>query len=140
MTNLIAFPGCRRAPPVPIVDDLTALEIELVRARISQINSEICQGNIFMFWYCLKRVVLWGLLFWLLATFVGAAQAQTQSRTYFDNQGRFAGSQTSRGNSSSFYGSDGSFAGSSVRHGTSTSFFDSQGRFTGTSIGTSPRR
>ena len=56
-----------------------ALELELVRARVAQIRSETRQANAFWFWYCFKRVLLWGLLSWVLATFVGAAQAQTRS-------------------------------------------------------------
>ena len=136
MTNLIAFPGRRRAPPVPIVDELTALEIELVRARLAQIRSEVRQANIFWFWFWLRKAVFWAVVLWLLATFA----AHAQSRSFYDAQGQFAGSSTTRGNSSSFYGSNGSFAGSATRQGKWTNFNDAQGRYSGTSIGTSPRR
>jgi hypothetical protein len=101
MTNLVQFPGRLRSQSVPPRDELAALELELVRARLAQIRGEIHQANIFWSWYCLKRVLLWVFLFWLLATFAGAAQAQ--SRSFYDGQGRFAGSSTTRGNSSSFY-------------------------------------
>jgi hypothetical protein len=141
MSNLIKFPGrLRPQNSEPAYDELLVLEleIELVRARLAQIRNEIRQANIFWFWYCLKRLLLWGILFWLLATFAGAAQAQ--SRSFYDGQGRFAGSSTTRGNSSSFYGNNGSFAGSSVRHGNSRSFYDGQSRYTGSVVDTSPRR
>jgi hypothetical protein len=139
MSNLLKFPGRLRPQYFePPRDELMALELELVRARLAQIRSETRQANAFWFWYCLKRVLLWGVLFWLLATFAGAARAQ--SRSYYDGQGRFAGSSTTRGNSSSFYGGNGSFAGSAVRHGNSRSFYDGQGRYTGSVIDTSPRR
>jgi hypothetical protein len=66
--------------------------------------------------------------------------ASAQSRSYYDEQGRFAGSSTTRGDSRSFYGSNGQFAGSAIRNGNSTSFYDGQGRYSGSSVGTSPRR
>jgi hypothetical protein len=46
MTNLIKFSGRRAAPlpPSSPVDELTALEIELVRARLTQIRSETRQA------------------------------------------------------------------------------------------------
>jgi hypothetical protein len=141
MSNLIRFPARHRPQQSdPPCDELTVLEleIEVARARLAQIRSEVRQDNIFLSWYCLKRVLLWGLLFWLLATFAGAAHAQT--RSFYDSQGRFAGSSTSRGNSRSFYDHQGSFAGSATRQGNTSSFYDQQGRFTGSSINTGPRR
>jgi hypothetical protein len=117
---------------------LTALELELVRARLSQVRSETRQANAFWFWFYFKKAMFWAIVLWLIATFIGAAHAQ--SRSFYDAQGRFAGSSVTRGNSSSFYGSNGSFAGSSVRNGNSTSFYDGQGRYTGSSIYTGPRR
>ena len=137
MSNLIRFPARHRPQQSdPPCDEMMVLEleIEIARARLGQIRSEVRRTNIFLFWYCLKRVVLWGLLFWLLATFVGAARAQT--RSYYGPDGSFAGSSTSRGNSSSFYGSNGAFSGSATRQGKWTNYFDSQGRYSGTS----PRR
>jgi hypothetical protein len=142
MTNLIKFPGRHRPQnSEPPYNELMALELELVRARLAQVRSETRQANIFWFWYCLKRVVLWGFLFWLLATFASAAQAQsTTTRSFYGSNGSFVGSSTTRGNSSSVYDNQGSFAGSSMRHGNSTTFFDEQGRYTGSSINTGLRR
>ena len=138
MTNLVKFPGRLRPQFLPPRDELAALELELVRVRLSQIRSEIRQANAFWAWYWIKRILLWGVLFWLLATFAGAAQAQ--SRSFYNANGSFAGSAVTRGSSSSFYGSNGSFAGSAVRHGNSRSFYDGQGRYTGSVIDTLPRR
>ena len=140
MNNLIKFPGRPRPQPEAPRDELMALELELVRARLAQIRGEIRQANIFWFWYCLKRVPLWGVLFWLLATFAGAARAQsTTTRSFYGSNGSFVGSSTIRGNSSSFYDGQGRFSGSAVRHGNSRSFYDGQGRYTGSVIDTLPR-
>jgi hypothetical protein len=138
MSNLLKFPGQLRPQSLPLRDELIALELELVRLHISRIRGEIRQTNIFLFWYCLKRVLLWGFLFWLLTTFAGAAQAQT--RSYYNSSGSFAGSSGTRGTTSNFYGSTGAFAGSATRQGRWTNLYDAQGRYAGTSIGTSPRR
>ena len=142
MSNLIKFPGrLRPQNSEPAYDELLVLEIELVRARLAQIRSEIRQANTFWFWYCLKRLLLWGILFWVLATFASAGQAQsTTTRSFYNSSGSFAGSSTTRGTSSSFYNGSGAFAGSATRQGKWTNFYDSQGRYSGTSIGTSPRR
>jgi hypothetical protein len=140
MTNLIAFPGRRRAPPAPIVDELTALETELVRARIAQVRTETRYVNSVWFWSCFKKALFWGVVLWLLAMVAGAARAQSTTRSFYDSSGSFAGSSTTRGTSSTFYGSNGSFAGSATRQGKWTNFYDAQGRYNGTSIGTSPRR
>jgi hypothetical protein len=73
--NVIRFPRGRSLPPTPTVDaligELAAVELELARARIAQIRSETWHANAFWFWYCLKRVVFWGTVFWLLTTFAG---------------------------------------------------------------------
>lgn len=138
MTTLIKFPGRLRPQSSPPRDELAALELELVRARLAQVRSEIRQANAFWLWFYFKKAVFWAVVLWLIATFVGAAHAQ--SRSFYDGQGRFAGSSVTRGNSSTFYGSNGSFAGSSVRIGNSRSFYDEQGRYTGSSINTGPRR
>ena len=105
MTNLVQFPRRVRPQPVAPRDELTALEIELVRARLAQVRSETRQANAFWAWYWIKRLMLWGFLFWLLAAFVGAAHAQ--SRSFYSANGSFAGSQTTRGNSSSYYDGQG---------------------------------
>jgi hypothetical protein len=138
MTNLIKFPGRLRPQPVPPHEELAALELELVRARLAQIRSETRYANAFWFWFYFRKAVFWAVVLWLLAMVAGAAHAQ--SRSFYDGQGRYAGSSTTRGNSSSFYGSNGSFAGSAIRRGKSTTFFDGQGNFVGSSINTGPRR
>ena len=91
MSNLLKFPIRPRPQPVPPQDELTALEIELVRARLCQTRSEIRLTNTIWFWYCLKRVLLWGFLFWLLATLAGAAHAQSTTRSFYNANGSFAG-------------------------------------------------
>lgn len=78
MSNVIQFPSRPSLPPTPVnalIDELTAVEIELARARLVQIRSEIRQGNALWFWYCFKRVLFWGFALWLLTHFVHAASA-----------------------------------------------------------------
>ena len=71
MTNVVQFPN-RRLPPMPDVDallaEVTAVEIELARARIAQINLETRQASALWGWWCLKRAVVWGLVLWMLVT------------------------------------------------------------------------
>jgi hypothetical protein len=144
MANLIQFPSGRSLPSTPTVDalmgELVAVELELARARLAQIRSETRQANVFWIWYCFKKCLFWGFVLWLLTTFVGAAQAQTSTRSFYNERGSFAGSSVTRGNSSSFYDGQGRFAGSAVRHGKWTSFYDRQGGYNGSVINTSPRR
>lgn len=144
MSNVIRFPGGRYLPPTPSVDaligELAAVEIELARARLAQIQSETHQANVRWTWYCFKRALLWGLALWLLATLVAPAKADSVNRSFYNEHGSFAGSSVTRGNSSSFYDGQGRFSGSAIRHGNSTSFYDGRGRYTGSSINTSPRR
>jgi hypothetical protein len=76
---VIKFPGRRAGPsPTPPVDalisELTAVEIELARARLAQIRSEARQANAFWFWYCLKRVLFWGFVLWLIMTVAHAGE------------------------------------------------------------------
>jgi hypothetical protein len=118
MSNVIRFP--HQAQPEPASDQLMALEIELVRARLAQVRSAV--------------------MLWLIVMFASAGRAQSTTRSYYNSSGSFAGSSTTRGNTSSFYNNQGGFAGSAVRHGSSTSFYDGQGRYSGSSVGTSPRR
>ena len=138
MTNLIKFPARSRPQPVSPHDELVALELELVRARLAQVQNELRYGKALLFSYIVRKAVFWAVVLWLIATFVGAAHAQSTTRSFYDASGSFAGSSITRGTSSSFYGSNGQFAGSAVRQGKGTNFFDSQGRYSGTSIG--PRR
>jgi hypothetical protein len=146
MSNVIRFRGRSRPPPEPTIEslvrELTMVEIELARARLAQIRSETHQANVYWTWYCLKRVLFWGVVLWLLATFMASAKADplARSRTFYNERGSFAGSSVTRGTSSSFYDGQGSFAGSSVRHGKWMNFYDRQGRYTGSVIDNSPRR
>jgi hypothetical protein len=79
VTNVFKFPrGNRlsaRTAVDGLIDEVTAVEIELARARIAQIRSETRQANALWGWWCFKRVVFWGLALWLLTTFAGAANA-----------------------------------------------------------------
>lgn len=76
MSNVVRFPDGRYAPPVPavdaLIDELTAVEIELARARIAQIRSETRQANMLWTWYCCRRVLFWGFALWLLSLAVPA--------------------------------------------------------------------
>jgi Ribbon-helix-helix protein, copG family len=145
-SNVIRFRGRSRPPPEPTIEglvrELTMVEIELTRARIKQIRFETRQADVYWTWYCLKRVLFWGVVLWLLATLMASAKADplARSRTFYDGRGSFAGSSVTRGNSSSFYDGRGSFAGSSAQHGKWTNFYDRQGRYSGSVIDTSPRR
>jgi hypothetical protein len=136
--TLIKFPGRHRPQPLPPRDELAALELELVRARLAQVRSEIHQANAFWVWFYFKKAVFWAILLWLMSILIGAAHAQT--RSFYDAQGQFSGSSVERGNSRSFYDRQGSFAGSSVRIGNSRSFYDDQGRFVGSSTNNGPRQ
>jgi hypothetical protein len=105
MSNVVQFPGGRYAPPAPTVDaligELAAVEIELARARLAQIQSETRQANALWGWYCFKRTVFWGFALWLLATLIAPAKADSISRSYYNERGSFAGGSVTRGNSSS---------------------------------------
>jgi hypothetical protein len=140
MTNIIRFPNRHAAPPPArnVLDELTTLEIALARARLAQIRSETRQMNALWFWYCLKRVLFWGVVLWLV---MGVAKAEPSiSRSFHNERGSFAGSSVKRGNHTSFYDSQGRFSGSSVDYGRSKSFYGPRGNFTGSSINTGPRR
>jgi hypothetical protein len=67
MTNLVQFPGQSRPQPVAPHEELAALEIEYVRARLAQIRSETRQANIFWFWFCFRKLMFWAVVLWLLA-------------------------------------------------------------------------
>jgi hypothetical protein len=81
-------------------------------------------------------------------TLLGQAEAQTVSRSFYDNRGSFAGRRVEivwNGQSwtritTSFSDGRGRFSGSAIRHGKWTTFYDGRGRYTGSSINTSPRR
>jgi hypothetical protein len=145
MSNVIRFRGRSRPPPESTIDglvrELTMVEIELARARLAQIRSETRQANIYWTWYCLKRVLFWGVVLWLLATLMASAKADplARSRSFYNERGSFAGSSVTRGKSTSFYDGQGQFSGSSIKHGNWASFYDGRGRFTGSVIDTSRR-
>jgi hypothetical protein len=67
MTNLIKFPGRLRPQSLPPHNELAALELELVRARLSQIRSEIRYGNALFFSYCIRKAVFWAVVLWVLS-------------------------------------------------------------------------
>jgi hypothetical protein len=142
--TVVPFPGGRSAAHMPTVnallDELTAVEIELARARIAQIKFETRQASALWGWHCLKRAVIWGCVLWLLATLMAPARADSVNRSFYNANGSFAGSSVTRGKSTSFYNSNGSFAGTSIRHGNQTSTYDGRGRYTGSIIHTGPQR
>jgi hypothetical protein len=150
MSNVVQFPGGRYPPPKATIDaligELAAVEIELARARLTQIRSETRQANALFAWYCLKRAVFWGLALWLLATLIAPAKADSVNRSFYNERGSFAGpiiwngQSWTRGNATSFSDGRGRFSGSAIKHGKWTTFYDGRGRYTGSSIYTSPRR
>jgi hypothetical protein len=64
-----------------LIGELTAVEIELARARLAQIRSETRQANVRWTWYCFKKILFWGFALWLLTTLAGAAQTRSEPRT-----------------------------------------------------------
>lgn len=89
----------------------------------------------------IKGLVFFGILYWLLTTFAGAAQAQSSvTKSFYSHDGSFAGSSVTRGNSDSFYDGQGRFSGSSLGVGNQTLYYDYQGRYSGSAINTGPRR
>lgn len=106
-------------------------ELAVGRARLKAIRIDLDQcyrGRRLIqaqrVWSWIKRLFILAFLFWLLTTFASAAQAQTSSRSFYNERGSFAGSSVTRGNSSSFYDGQGRFAGSAVRHGKWMTFYD----------------
>jgi hypothetical protein len=141
MSNVFQFPRGLPARTAidALIDEVTAVELELARARLAQIKSETRQANALWFSYCLKRVLFWGFALWLLATLIAPAKADSINRSFYNERGSFVGSSVTRGKSTSFYNGNGSFAGTSLRHGNQTSTYDGAGRYTGTIIHTGPR-
>ena len=139
--SVISFPHGRPVPPPqPAADDLLALEIEIARARLAQINFEVRQAKAMWGWWYFKRAVFWGLALWLLTTFASAAKADSISKSFYDRNGSFAGSSVTRGNAGSYYDGRGRFSGSSVTYGNQTRYYDNAGRYSGSTINTGPRR
>jgi hypothetical protein len=120
--SVVDFSSFRRYRPPPVsrehaqITELEALQIKLLQAQIRE--AELSNRILGQLWLrrCLRGVLFWGVVLWLLTHFVHAASAA---------------SSVSR----SYYAGNGSFAGSSITRGKSTSFYDHQGRFSGRAIG-----
>jgi hypothetical protein len=145
--SVVDFSRFRRYRPPPVsreqarTAELEALQIKLLQAQIRE--TELSNRILGQLWLrrCLRGVLFWGIVLWLLTHFVHAASAESSiSRSFYNGNGTFAGSSVTRGKSTSFYDHQGRFAGSSINYGRSTSFYDGRGRFTGSSINTGPRR
>jgi hypothetical protein len=124
-----------------------AAELAVARARLNANRVELDQCyrsrrriQAQRAWSWIKRLLVLAFLFWLLTTFASAAQAQSTSRSFYNERGSFVGSSVTRGNSTSFSDGQGRFSGSAIKHGNSTSFYDGRGRYTGSAINTGPRR
>jgi hypothetical protein len=127
MSNVVQFPSGRYPPPIPTVDALMEIELEIARARLVQIRLETRQASVLWGWYCFKRVVFWGLALWLLATLMAPAKADSVNRSFYNERGSFAGQSVTRGNTTSFSDGQGRFSGSSVRPGEWTSLAHAAG-------------
>jgi hypothetical protein len=70
MTNVFQFPRSGRLPARAsvdaLIDEVTAVELELARARLAQIRLETRQAEVLWISYCLKRAAFWGFILWLL--------------------------------------------------------------------------
>jgi len=140
--TVIQFPRRRRTPPAEastsldiLLAELTAVELDLARARLAQINQDTRQAGVLWFSYCLKRAVVWGLVLWVVVSC-----ARAEGKQFYNANGSFAGSSVSRGNGASFYDGSGRFSGSSVQQGNATRYYDFQGRYSGSTTTTGPRR
>jgi hypothetical protein len=70
MTNVVRFPGWRRSPPLAPADELAALQIEIAKAQRVQMGSETRHANVLWFSYCVRRLLFWGAVVWLLKAIV----------------------------------------------------------------------
>jgi hypothetical protein len=107
MNQVLQFPNGRSPPKASVdhlIDELAQVELELARARIAQIHSETRRSNTLWLSYCLRRVLVWGFLFWLVSTmFATAADAGWRGRrdtaigttSFYDKSGHFTGSSKS---------------------------------------------
>ena len=143
MTNVISFPNARSnarsaAPIDNLLDELTAVEIEIAHARLAQMRSETRQAQQLWAWQCCKKVLFWVFVLWLMTHFVHAASAQ--SRSFYDGRGSFAGTAITRGKTTNFYNKSGQLSGTAINTGRSTSIYDGRGRFSGSVVNTGPRR
>jgi hypothetical protein len=131
----------------PHMTPVQVAELAIGRARLkaNRVNLDQCYRSRRRIqaqrtWGRIKGLLILVFLFWLMTTFAGAAQAQSTSRLFYDEQGRYAGQSTTRGKWTNFTDGQGRFAGSAVRHGKWKNFHDEQGRYSGSVIDTSPRR
>jgi hypothetical protein len=60
-------PHPARPQSLPPRDELAALELELVWARLCQVRSEIRQANAFWFWFYFKKAMFWAAVLWVLS-------------------------------------------------------------------------
>ena len=67
MTNLIQFPRRSTPPLTSMADELAALELELVRARLAQVRSETRYANALLFSYYVRKVTFWLFTLWMLS-------------------------------------------------------------------------
>jgi hypothetical protein len=122
-------------------DELEALQIRLIKAQIKE--AELSNRILGQLWFqrCLRGVLFWGFLFWLLTHFIGGALIRLgTSRSFYNERGSFAGSSITRGKTTNYYNARGSVDGTSINLGRSTSHYDGRGRFIGSTINTGPRR
>ena len=136
MSNVLRFPGGRPVPPKARMDELLdELEVELLRARLAQINQDTRQAAALWGWCCFKRALVWGVVLWAVVSC-----AKAESKQFYNANGTFAGRSVSRGNGASFYDGTGRFSGSSTRTGPTTNYYDHQGRYSGSTIDRGRRR
>jgi hypothetical protein len=134
--SVVAFPGARRVPPKASLDELLdELELELLRARLAQVNQDTRQAAALFGWWAFKRALVWGLVVWALVSC-----ARAEGKQFYNANGSYAGSSVQRSNGASFYDGSGRYSGSSVQQGSSTRYYDNQGRFSGSTIERGPRR
>jgi hypothetical protein len=142
MKNVVKFPGRNTRPPPPppepesnLDNELRKVELQIAEVHLAQFKAQMRQLNAMWFWYCFKRLLFWGALFWLVMHMSAAKADPWTTRSYYDGRGSFAGSSSTHDNRSSFYDSSGRFSGSAIRYGNRTNFYGPRGNLTGTSIG-----
>lgn len=134
--SVVQFPGGRPVPPKASVDELLdRLEVELLRARLAQVNQEARQAAALFGWWAFKRALVWGVVVWALVSC-----AKAEGKQFYGANGRFEGSSVERGNGASFYDGSGRYSGSSVQQGHLTRYYDFQGRYSGSTIERGRRR
>jgi hypothetical protein len=122
--SVVDFSRFRRYRPPPVSSEqartaeLEALQIKLLQAQIRE--AELSNRILGQLWLrrCLRGVLFWGILLWLLTHFVHAASAEPSvSRSYYAGNGSFAGASITRGKSTSFYDHQGRFSGGAIDYG-----------------------